>query len=146
MSGPVNDAVRVRVAFNSLNRGQGYQRSITRDETLGKQYLKALRTIVDIGNGGPFSATLTGELWKRDGDTPAPQAIFDISASAAATAAFELPAARASIQTNPTSVRAVDWTSRGRQTQQSIGVTYPGRLDQLAVLDDLRETRPGILC
>lgn len=128
VSGPVNDAVRVRVAFNSLNRGQGYQRSITRDETLGKQYLKAMRTIVDIGDGGPFSATLTGELWKRDGDTPAPQAIFDISAASTVTAPFELAAARASIQPNPTSNRNVDWYSAGRQSQSGVGIFYPGPL------------------
>ena len=130
ISGPVNEFVRARVAFNFLNRTEGYQHSITRDEELGKLYQKAGRVTLDFGAiGSPFSATLTGNIWERTGDTLATQATFyvpDIPGSP--LAAFASPLARASIQANPTRNRDVDWYSRGRQSQSDIGILHPGPL------------------
>ena len=130
ISGPINDFVRARVAFNFLNRTQGFQHSITRDESLGKLYQKAGRVTLDFGaSGSPFSATLTGNIWERTGDTLATQAIANIAdLPGNALAAFSNPLVRASIQANPTRNRDVDWYSVGRQTQADVGITHPGPL------------------
>ncbi len=130
VSGPINDFVRARVAVNFLNRTEGYQHSITRDEELGKLYQKAGRLILDFGaDGGPFSATLTGNLWQRDGDTTATQAIYYVpDMPGNVLAAFANPLARASIQPNPTRNRDVDWYSVGKQAQAGVGIFHPGPL------------------
>ena len=128
VSGPIADGARVRLAVNTLNRGQGYQRSVTRDERNGKLYQKAARLTLDLGTGGPLDATLMGSYWRRDGDTIAPQAIFYLPPTAAASAPFANPLAQASIITNPTSNSQVDFLSGGRQPQAALGLFQPGPL------------------
>lgn len=128
VSGPLNELVRVRLAFNSENRGEGWQHSITRDERLGKLYQKAARLTVDVGNGGPFSATVTGSYWKRTGDTLATQAIYYISDANPATHPFTSDLVRQSIQPHPTSVKDVDWYSASSQRQSAAGILHSGPL------------------
>ena len=128
VSGPLSDAVRVRLAVNTLNRGEGYQRSVTRDERNGKLFQKAARLTLDFGTGGMVDATLTGNYWKRDGDTVAPQATFYIPPTAASSAPFSQPLAQASIIANPTSNSQVDFLSSGRQPQAGVGLFQPGPL------------------
>ena len=128
VSGPLGDGARVRLAVNTLNRGHGYQRSVTRDERNGELYQKAARLTLDLGTGGAFDATLTGSYWKRDGDSVAPQAIFYIPPTAAASAPFSNPLAQASIVTNPTGNSQVDFLSLGRQPQAALGLLHPGPL------------------
>ena len=126
VSGPLGDAVRVRLAVNSLNRGKDFQHSITRDEGLGKLYQKAARLTVDVGTAdSPFSATLTGSYWKRDGDTLGSQAIYYVPDASAASAPFGSAAARASLQPNPTRNRDVDFLSFGRQPDAANGIIHP---------------------
>ena len=128
VSGPLSDGVRVRLAANTINRGKGYQRSVTRDERNGELYQKAARLTVDLGTGGAFDATLTGNYWKRDGDTVAPQATVYLPPTAASSAPFANPLAAASVVTNPTSNSQVDFLSIGRQPQAGIGLLHPGLL------------------
>ena len=128
VSGPLADGARVRLAVNTLNRGQGHQRSVTRDERNGELYQKAARLTLDLGTGGMFDATLTGNYWKRDGDSIAPQAIFYVPPTAASTAPFANPLAQASVITNPTRNSQVDFLSIGRQPQAALGLLQPGPL------------------
>lgn len=130
ISGPLSDAVRFRIAGNVLNRGAGYQHSITRDESLGKLYQKSGRGILQFGEeGSPFSAELTGNVWQRDGDTLATQAIYYVpDMPGSELAPFGDPLARASIQPNPKRNQDVDFLSIGRQTQAGAGILHPGPL------------------
>ncbi len=124
VSGPVSDSVRVRVAFDSQNRNEGWQKSVTRNERIGKIHQYGLRSTIDIGNGGPFTATLTGTAWARYGDSLVPQATFYIYGGR--PVANRLTAA--SIIPNPTRNTQADWNSIGNQPQADIGILHPGPL------------------
>ncbi|KQT35306.1 hypothetical protein ASG29_04195 [Sphingomonas sp. Leaf412] len=124
VAGPLSDSVRARVAFDSQNRGQGWQRSVTRDERLGQMYQQSFRGTLDFGNGGPLTASLTGTYWNRHGDSLAGQAIFYIYG----TRPVANPRTAASIIANPTSNTQADWNSIGNQPQADIGIFHPAPL------------------
>lgn len=124
VSGALSDFIRVRVAADTQNRNEGWQRSVTRNERLGELHQHALRGTLEFGNGGPFSATLTGSAWWRYGDSLAPQAIFYIYGNRPVAN----PLARASIIANPTDTRDADWNSVINQPQADIGIFHPGPL------------------
>lgn len=119
VSGPVADWARVRVAGNTQNRNKGWQESVTRDDRLGKLHQNSVRGILDIGNGGPFAASLTANYWTRTGDTQAPQSTRNIRGPAAN------PLALASVIPNPTRNEQADWAPDSRQTQAGIGIIRP---------------------
>lgn len=119
VSGPLNDAVRVRLAFNTQNRNDGWQESVTRDDRLGRLHQNSLRGIVDFGDGGPFSATLTGNFWSRTGDTLAPQSTRYIPGAGGNALA------RASVIRNPTRNQQADWAPATYQSQADIGIIRP---------------------
>ena len=121
VSGPVSDALRVRVAFDSQQRNQGWQKSVTRDDRIGELHQYGLRSIIELGNGGPFSATLTGSAWKRYGDSLVPQAIFYIYG----TRAVANPRTAASIIANPTKNSQADWNPVSNQPQTDQGIIRP---------------------
>lgn len=122
VGGPLGGGLRGRFAFSTQNRNQGFQRSVTRDERLGELHQHSLRAIIDNGNDGPFTFSLTGNYWNRSGDTMAPQSIRYLPGAAGN------PLARESVIANPTSNTQADWASQGRQTQRDIGITWPGPL------------------
>ena len=43
MSGPLSSALKARLAFKTDNSNKGWQKSVTRDDRLGKADRKALR-------------------------------------------------------------------------------------------------------
>ena len=123
VSGPLGGGLRGRLAFTTQNRNQGYQRSVTRDERNGTLHQNSVRGIIDYIDHGPFSMTLTGNYWKRTGETIAPQSIRYLPALPGGN-----PLARASVIANPNSATQADWASFTRQPQADIGITYPGPL------------------
>ena len=125
ISGPVSDFMRVRLAFSSQNRGDGYQRSITHGQELGELYQKSARLTVDLGNGGPLEATVTGNFWDRSGDSTGVQAIFYIPDASPSTAPFGSALARSSINPKPTSNRDVDFIADSRQPRAAAGLLRP---------------------
>lgn len=121
VSGPLSDWARVRIAGSSRHRFEGWQYSVTRDETLGESGHDALRAILELGDGGPFNATITGSAWWQDSDSQAPQAISYLYAGRPAAR----PEAAASIISNPTNARQADWHSFSNQPAADRGVIHP---------------------
>ncbi len=120
-SGPLGSGFRARVSGSTQNRNEGYQQSVTRDDTLGVRHQHAVRATIDYVDNSPFSLVLTGNYWKRTGDTTALQSIRYLPA-------VGNPLARASVIANPTSNRQADWLSVTRQPQADIGIFHPGPL------------------
>lgn len=125
LSGPLAEGLKIRVAVNSQNRGEGWQHSVTRDDRLGKLHQNSFRAILDYDNGGAFTATLTGNYWNRKGDTVAPQAIYYFPDPGLANPAKGNPLAEVSVRTNWTSGSQADWVPVTRQPQSDIGITRP---------------------
>lgn len=117
VSGPLSDAVRVRFSANSLNRNEGWQHSITRDDSLGKLHQNSFRGIVDVGDGGPFSATLSANYWSKTGNSTAAQSIYYIPDPSLTNAARGNPLAKASVRTDWSSGSQADWAPYSNQSQ-----------------------------
>ena len=123
-SGPLSPLVRGRIAVDVQNRFDGWQRSVTRGERLGRLHQQAARLSLDIGRDGPFEAAVTGTYWNREGDTLAPQATQYLP-DRLSRSPFGSAAARASIIANPTRNTQADFLSRTRQSQADIGLIHP---------------------
>lgn len=114
------------VAFQTLNREKGWQRSVTRDERLGEFHRNAVRGTLEFEPGGRFSIAATGAYWEQYGDTVAPQATEFLRSPAVLTDEM-----RASIIPNPRSNSQADWTPRSRQPNadlmRRLGIGAPDR-------------------
>jgi outer membrane receptor protein involved in Fe transport len=108
ISGPLSDTLTGRVAFNSENRFDGWQHSVTRDDTLGKLYRNSLRAILDWKPTTNFTLESSFNFWARTGDTQAEQAIASVGAAPA-------PAVAASIILQPHANWQADWTPSSDQ-------------------------------
>ena len=126
-SGPLAEGLRARLAFDVQNRFQGWQRSITRGERLGKIHQQALRLTLEADSGGPFSLSLIGTYWNRQGDTIAPQSILYLP-DRLAVSPFGFADARASTRTNWSENTQADFLSPTRQSQADIGIYHPAPL------------------
>ena len=74
VSGPLSDTLQGRIAVRG-ERGSGWQKSITRDDTLGKARKLAGRAMLEWKPGDDFRAMLTVNGWKDTSDTQAPQLV-----------------------------------------------------------------------
>jgi outer membrane receptor protein involved in Fe transport len=128
LSGPLTSTLNARLAF-SLEKGGAWQKSQTRDDTLGDKDMQAARLILDWRPSSRFKASLNLNGWLDRSDTVAPQleGVFFIAPSVISPAALtpqianHLPNAAyfatypAAIQalvsqpTNSTSNRDADW-------------------------------------
>ena len=124
-SGPLTDTIRARLSLSTENRFEGWQRSVTRDERLGKLHQHAVRLSVNIGNGGPFELDLQGDYWEKTGDTQAPQAI---AFTPTVNPALLTQDQRDSIIANPTNNRDADFLSVTRQPAARAGLFSPAPL------------------
>jgi len=72
ISGPITETLGVRVA-GRLEQGGAWQKSITRDETLGDRDNKFMRVIAAWEPSSTFKAELNVNGWSNDSDTQAGQ-------------------------------------------------------------------------
>lgn len=121
VSGPVSESLRLRLAVDSQNRFEGWQRSVTRNEKLGEVNQHSVRFIADYASDGPLSVTLTGNYWDREGDITAPQSIVYHGADSP----FGYDLARASVIANPKRSTQADWTPVSNQPQADLGIVRP---------------------
>jgi len=70
VSGPLTDALRARFAFTTTQSSEGWQRSLTRDDRLGKKNVVAVRGMLD-GDLGPVNALLRVQYIKDKSDNRA---------------------------------------------------------------------------
>lgn len=127
ISGPISGSLRARIAFQTLNRLKGWQRSVTRpDDRLGKSYRDALRGTLEFEPSDRLNVTATGTYWKVTGDTQAPQAVDFLRNPALLT-----PEMAASLIPNVNDNRLADWTPQSRQPNQALmvnlGIGDPNR-------------------
>ena len=118
LSGPLGDTLKARIAFDSQNRGT-WQQSITRNDRLGRLHQNAGRLILDWEPTSKLHFVLSGNGWKKTGDTQAPQAIASIVANPGALVT-------ASLLPNPKNNTQADWTPDYDQPQTNLtGIVRP---------------------
>jgi outer membrane receptor protein involved in Fe transport len=73
VSGPLSDRVGARFAFRTVQSGEGWQKSVSRDDTLGEQDRVAARLLVDITPTEDLDIKLALNSWSDDSESQAPQ-------------------------------------------------------------------------
>lgn len=74
VSGPLTDSARGRLAFRKIKSDEGWQRSLTRHDKLGKKDLNAIRTIFDYDITDSATLEFNFHYVKDKSDNQAPQA------------------------------------------------------------------------
>lgn len=106
VTGPLAEGLSARLALRVNGRGDEWQRSVSRDDELGKAAQQAGRATLAWDSGSSFRFTLTGSFWRDRSDTQAPQAIlYDPQ-----QAAFGNPLGFDSVITGKSN-RDADWTA-----------------------------------
>jgi iron complex outermembrane recepter protein len=105
VSGPLGSTLSGRVAVRAV-RSDDWQKSVTRDDTLGSQNLLQGRVILQWEPTGPFTAMLTAQGFIDKSETPAPQLI----AASSFTPGVPLPPALAQYPRPGKHARLADWT------------------------------------
>ncbi|NVK24219.1 MAG: TonB-dependent receptor [Gammaproteobacteria bacterium] len=73
VTGALSDNVNGRLALKMVNSGKGFQESISRDETLGRQDKLSLRGSLSFELGNSTNMLLSASYAKDDSESPAPQ-------------------------------------------------------------------------
>lgn len=71
VSGPITDGVRGRLAFTTTQAGKGWQRSLTRDDRLGKKDVWAVRGMLEFDLGSAAELLLRAQYVKDKSDNKA---------------------------------------------------------------------------
>jgi outer membrane receptor protein involved in Fe transport len=109
VSGPLSDKVSARVAARVV-QGGAWQKSITRNDDLGKVKQLQGRAIVTWDAGPDFTVRAMVSAWQDRGDTQAPQLLVDsCGASTAGTCGNPEAAAFRAYPRPPHDNRSADW-------------------------------------
>jgi len=73
LSGALSDSVRARLAFRTIQSGEGWQESVSRDDELGEQDRTAVRLLLEADLGDSADALLRLDWWSDQSDSLAPQ-------------------------------------------------------------------------
>lgn len=112
VSGPLTDTLSARLAVKAA-KGDDWQKSITRDDTIGKQDNIAARLIVDWEPTDRLKFSLNLNGWRDRSDPPSPQLIaFNPQGSTVGVPLFTSPIA-------PANARATDWGPGQRPYQDN---------------------------
>lgn len=122
VTGPLADGLSARLALRVNGRGEEWQRSVTRDDELGKAAQQAGRAMLHWEPADSIRVTLSGSFWRDRSDTQAPQAILYRPQEAP----FGNPLGFDSVITRKSS-RDADWTPEGypNPTPFANGFTRP---------------------
>ncbi|MEK7266430.1 MAG: TonB-dependent receptor, partial [Pseudomonadota bacterium] len=71
VSGPISDSVRGRLAFTTTQSGEGWQKSLTRDDELGKKDVFAVRGMLEFDLGSSADLLLRAQYVKDKSDNKA---------------------------------------------------------------------------
>lgn len=75
VSGPLSDTVGLRLSGRSESSGEGWQKSVSRDDTLGEKDRLGLRALLAINPNDRLSIDLSASYWRDRSDTVASQAV-----------------------------------------------------------------------
>lgn len=128
ISGPLSDNVQVRLAARGERSGEGWQESITRDESLGEIERYGVRGSMAVQLGERTHIDLSATWWKNESDTVAGQGIGFTPATAASP--FNSPGLANFIATNvPNEASDADWAPESvRSVDIGIGQGLSGPL------------------
>jgi outer membrane receptor protein involved in Fe transport len=73
ISGALSNAVRARLAFRTTQSGEGWQKSVSREDELGEQDRIGVRLQLEADFSDSFDALLALNWWEDNSDTLAPQ-------------------------------------------------------------------------
>jgi iron complex outermembrane recepter protein len=104
ISGPITDTLGIRIAGRWENSDKGWQKSVTRDDTLGKKDRLALRGTLVWNPTDRLALDITASYWRDRSDTIAAQAILLTPDQPA----FVQPGVAAGVRADWTSTTA-DW-------------------------------------
>jgi outer membrane receptor protein involved in Fe transport len=76
VSGAFSDTVRARLAVRTVQASEGWQESITRDDTHGEQDRTSARLLFDIDPSDSLSLSIAANWWEDKSDTQLPQLWF----------------------------------------------------------------------
>jgi outer membrane receptor protein involved in Fe transport len=120
ITGPVSDNVNARFAMKIMNSGEGWQESVSRDDTLGQQDKLAARLSFDLNFNTETNALFRLGYTRDQSDSLAPQAIKYLPAKAggANNASYPIFEPILNMDTNPhlfpgngDDIRKSDWTA-----------------------------------
>jgi outer membrane receptor protein involved in Fe transport len=75
VSAPLSDSAGVRFAIRTVQSGEGWQESVTRDDTLGEDDKLAARLLFEFNPSESLNINLAANYWEDNSDTQAPQLI-----------------------------------------------------------------------
>ena len=73
VSGALSDKLRGRLAFRTVQSGEGWQESVSRDEELGEQDKTSIRLLIDYDATDRLGFQFAYSYWDDQSDTQAPQ-------------------------------------------------------------------------
>ena len=73
VSGAVSDKLRARLAIRTVQSGEGWQESVSRDEELGEQDKTSIRLLLDFDVSDSLGFQFAYSYWEDKSDTQAPQ-------------------------------------------------------------------------
>ena len=73
VSGAVSDKLRGRLAIRTVQSGEGWQESVSRDEELGEQDNTSIRLLLDFDVSNSLGFQFAYSYWEDKSDTQAPQ-------------------------------------------------------------------------
>ncbi len=124
VSGPVSDTLRLRLAARGV-RGDDWQRSYTRNDTLGRQEKVQGRLLLDWQPVDRLTVSVNLNAWRDRSDTPAAQAI----GIAPQTNLVPIPAGLENYPAAPASNRAADWDPDTSFQRDNYFLHASGRID-----------------
>ncbi|NML90670.1 TonB-dependent receptor [Sphingobium sp. TB-6] len=134
VSGPLSDTLKVRLAVRGL-RGDDWQRSYTRNDTLGRQAKVQGRLLIDWQPLERLKISINLNAWRDRSDTPAAQAI----GIAPQTDLVPIPAGLQAYPLAPRSSRAADWDPNTSFRRDNYFLHGSARLDY-SLTDDVTIT------
>ena len=131
VSGPLADGIQARVAFRSENSDEGWQRSNSRDERLGKVDRLGIRGSLALQPTETTDINVSVNWWQNKSDTVAGQGVGFTPATTGSP--FNAPGLPAYIAANqPTKGTQADWapeSTRGADVGTGLGLAGPLRED-----------------
>lgn len=134
VSGPLTDTLKARFALRVL-RGDDWQRSYTRNDTLGRQAKVQGRLLLDWEPTDRLTVSVNLNGWLDRSDTPAAQAI----GIAPQTNLVPIPAGLQAYPAAPNSGRAADWDPNVSFQRDNSFLHASGRIDY-SLSDDVTLT------
>ncbi|MDB5469072.1 MAG: TonB-dependent receptor [Caulobacter sp.] len=114
ISGPWGDRMQARIAFRTEDSDEGWQESVSRNDSLGEQHRYGLRAGISFQPSDSWDIDLSYNGWWNKSDTLAAQAVGFTPATAASP--FNAPGIVAFVNSRPfDDARDADWAPDARR-------------------------------